>query len=257
VPSPKDASLFVQKVVQGSFELLLAFVESQVSSMRAQGWSAESESRESRQVRREWSNFHSSVYLSALQNNCDALAIPVQAPDTSRYGDWRAVDADFQWVFQGFQKCRTDYDRITSQLATFISMRENERSRRIAAITGWVAAIATPAALISSFLSMSTDYLPGGESMIYFWIALISCFAGIAVGWSLYYCCTNRRQLSNLFFLLGKRRREIDQELGLGGSETDESSPINHIEDSDSEDDQNNTMTTNLEADDPARSVVS
>lgn len=163
--------------------------------MRSRGWALKRETPKERDaadmVETDWSRFRCSEYLEDMRANLDALGIPRFDPKAQdMYGDWKAWELDFRWIYDQLALRRDDYDRLTrsmSALASIIGARQalqetrlqkedTMRSLREAKSTKTLTVIAmafAPMALTSQLFSMSDLFQPGGkEFWIYFAVAL-------------------------------------------------------------------------------------
>jgi hypothetical protein len=174
---------------------LIAFVSFQISSMRSRGWALKRNTQEERDaaamVETDWSRFRCSEYLEDMEANLDALGMTrIDEKIQDMYGDWKACELDFRWIYDQLTLRRDDYDRLTrsmSALAGIIGARqaleetrlqkeETMRALREAKTTKTLTVIAmafAPMALTSQWFSMRDLFQPGGKAFwVYFAVAL-------------------------------------------------------------------------------------
>ena len=163
--------------------------------MRSHGWALKRKTERERDaaatVETDWSRFRCSEYLEDMEANLDALGIPrIDTKVQDMYGDWKACELDFRWIYDQLTLRRDDYDRLTrsmSALAGIIGTRqaleetrlqkeETMRALREAKSTKTLTVIAmafAPMALTSQLFSMGYVFQPGGmEFWVYFAVAL-------------------------------------------------------------------------------------
>ena len=173
---------------------LIAFVSFQISSMRSHGWALKRKTERERDaaamVETDWSRFRCSEYLEDMEANLDALGIPrIDTKVQEMYGDWKACELDFRWIYDQLTLRRDDYDRLTRSMSALVGIigtrqaleetrlqkEETMRALREAKSTKTLTVIAmafAPMALTSQWFSMS-DFQPGGRQFwVYFAVAL-------------------------------------------------------------------------------------